>query len=67
LAAFKPYLPGYGRIGRMAAFLFFTALLFGAVAWLGTAPVYASPIPILAGGLLVCFGFWLLGRRLSAR
>lgn len=66
LASFKPYLPGYGRIGRRAAFLCFTALLFAAVAWLGWAPVSTGAAPLLLAAA-VCFGFWLLGQRLSAR
>lgn len=66
LAAYHPYLPGYERIGRMAAFFCFTLLLFAAVAWLGMAPSGAD-IPILAAALAVTFGFWLLGRRLSAQ
>jgi sterol desaturase/sphingolipid hydroxylase (fatty acid hydroxylase superfamily) len=64
--SFKPYLPGYDRIGQRTAFFSFTALLLGAVAWLGFAPV-AADIPVLLAAIAVTFGFWLLGRRLSAR
>lgn len=67
LAAFQPYLPGFGRIGPTAAFWCFTLLLFAAVAWLGAAPAMDDAAPILIAGIAVTFGFWLLGRRLSAR
>jgi len=65
LAAFRPYLPGFGRIGPAAAFWCFTLLLFAAVAWLGAAPVLDAT-PVLIGALVITAGFWLLGRRLSA-
>jgi len=64
-ADFKPYRPGFGRIGERAALCLFVLLLIGTTGFIGLAPT----LPLAAAGaygLALTGGFWFLGRRLSA-